>query len=195
MTTTTTSTSAAPADAHTGRRPAAVLVSMLWLAAAVTAAWFLWPTSLGGCTTVTVVSGSSMEPSYHGGDLVVSRCGPVSVGDVVVYEPPGVDGARVIHRVVGGDGATGWVAQGDNNDFLDPWQPTDADVLGSPVLHLPGVGRLAGILLSPLTWVSVLVLALALAIWPARPDPAEPQHGVTEADPDDERTATGRGVT
>lgn len=144
----------------------------VWLLAALVIGWVLWPSSLGGCTTLTIVSGQSMEPTYATGDLVVSRCGPVEVGDVIVYTPPDVGGARVIHRIIGGD-ETGYVVQGDNNDFLDPWNPTPDDVLGSPVLHLPKVGAFASILLSPLTWISLLVLALAIVIWPGK-DESEP---------------------
>lgn len=147
--------------------------SVAWVAVVVVAAWLLWPSSLGGCTTLTIVSGRSMEPTLHTGDLVVSRCGPVDVGDVVVYAPHDMGHARVIHRVVGGDSG-GWVVQGDNNDFLDPWEPAADDVLGSAVLHLPRVGSVAAILLSPLTWVSLLVLALAVAVWPGRDPSSRP---------------------
>lgn len=153
----------------------------LWIVAALAVGWFLWPSSLGGCTTLTIVSGQSMEPTYRTGDLVVARCGPVEVGDVIVYSPPNVGGARVIHRIVDGD-ADGWVVQGDNNDFLDPWQPTAEHIHGSAVLHLPHVGRFASILLSPLTWVSLLVLALAVVVWPGRRDDDAPDED--QGDPD-----------
>jgi signal peptidase len=158
------------------RRLLGLATSAIWLVAAVVVGWYLWPTSLGGCTTLTIVSGRSMEPTYYTGDLVVARCGPVEVGDVVVYTPPDVGGARVIHRIIGGD-ADGWVIQGDNNDFLDPWEPAEADILGSAVLHVPQLGRLAGILLSPLTWISLLLVALAIVVWPGKDeedDAAEP---------------------
>ena len=156
--------------------------SLVWILGALTVGWFLWPSSLGGCTTLTIVSGHSMEPTYYTGDLVVSRCGPVEIGDVIVYNPPNVGGARVIHRIVDGD-ASGWIVQGDNNDFLDPWQPTEENILGSAVLHLPQVGKFAAILLSPLTWISLMVVALAVVVWPGRKpeEPAEPEDG----EPDD----------
>ena len=54
----------------------------------------VWPTSLGGCTTMTVVSGHSMEPTFHTGDLVVARCGTPAVGDIVIYQPPDSTNAR-----------------------------------------------------------------------------------------------------
>ena len=117
------------------RRLLGAVTSLTWILGALAVGWLLWPSSLGGCTTLTIVSGHSMEPTYYTGDLVVSRCGPVDVGDVIVYNPPNVGGARVIHRIIDGD-ASGWIVQGDNNDFVDPWQPTEENILGSAVLHL-----------------------------------------------------------
>lgn len=163
------------ADAAAGplRRLLGAASSLVWIAGAVVLAWLLWPTSLGGCTTLTIVAGHSMEPTYYTGDLVVSRCGPVEVGDVVVYSPPDVGGARIIHRIVDGD-ADGWIVRGDNNDFFDPWTPTQENILGSAVWHVPQLGRVAAILLSPLTWISLLLVALAVVVWPAAsPPPAE----------------------
>ncbi|GGC05298.1 S24/S26 family peptidase [Cellulomonas carbonis] len=166
---------------------------VVWVVAALVVGWFLWPSSLGGCTTLTIVSGRSMEPTYVTGDLVVARCGQPEVGDVVVYTPPGTGGARVIHRIVDGDPGA-WVLQGDNNDFLDPWEPTDADVLGRAVLHLPGVGTAGAVLLSPLAWVSLLVVALAVLVWPDREaDPAdeEPDDAAPGGPPGDEPATVG----
>ena len=153
------------------RRLLGLATSVAWILGSLTIGWLLWPSSLGGCTTLTIVSGHSMEPTYYTGDLVVSRCGAVDVGDVIVYNPPDVGGARVIHRIIDGD-ASGWIVQGDNNDFIDPWNPTEENILGSAVLHLPQVGKFAAILLSPLTWISLMVVALAVVVWPGR----NPRH-------------------
>jgi len=168
------------------RRLLGLATSVAWVAGSLIVGWVLWPSSLGGCTTLTIVSGHSMEPTYYTGDLVVSRCGPVEIGDVIVYSPPDVGGARVIHRIVDGD-ASGWIVQGDNNDFLDPWQPTEENILGSAVLHLPQVGKFAAILLSPLTWISLMMVALAVVVWPGRkpeetaePDETQPQDPETQ---------------
>lgn len=174
---------------ETPRRLLGIISSLLWAVGALVVGWFLWPTSLGGCTTLTIVSGQSMEPTYYTGDLVVSRCGPVEVGDVVVYNPPDIDGARIIHRIIGGDAAEGWIIQGDNNDFLDPWRPTDENILGSSVLHLPHVGKVAAILLSPLTWISILTVALAVIVWPGRG--AEDEEQAEDDDPEDPEGSAG----
>ena len=168
------------------RRLLSLAVSAAWIIGSLTIGYFLWPSSLGGCTTLTIVSGESMEPTYYTGDLVVSRCGPVEVGDVIVYNPPNVGGARVIHRIVDGNAEDGWVVQGDNNGFLDPWEPTADQILGSAALHLPQVGKFAAILLSPLTWISLMIVALAIVVWPANEpeDEAEPDPDAgTENDP------------
>jgi signal peptidase len=108
------------------------------VAVAVLSWLFLWPAVLGGSMTYVVVSGPSMEPTYHTGDLVVAReASDYEIGDVVVFDTG--DG-NVIHRVTGGDGQSGYVTQGDNNPDPDRWTPTEDEVLGEAVLHLPGVG-------------------------------------------------------
>ena len=50
------------------------------------------------------------------------------------------DNGNVIHRIVGGDGESGYVMQGDNNPEIDQWTPTDDEVLGEAVLHVSGAG-------------------------------------------------------
>ena len=162
---------------------------VIFLVVALMLGWFLWPSSLGGCTTLTIVSGESMQPTYYTGDLVVSRCGEVGIDDVIVYSPPDVGGARVIHRVIGGNASDGWTMQGDNNDFVDPWEPSGPQVLGRAVLHLPSVGKVASILLSPMTWISLLLVALAIVLWPSRPEPAvAPDEEPAGAPPAEEPT-------
>jgi len=156
------------------RRALVVVRSALgWLVLAA-GLWLVWPSSLGGCTTLTVVSGHSMEPTYYTGDLVVARCGTPAVGDVVVYRPTAISSsARIIHRVVGGDGTTGFSLKGDNNTFLDPFTPTRADVVGVAVLHIPKVGRISTFVFNPLVWLAVILAATVLLIWPSAGEDAE----------------------
>jgi len=142
---------------------------VLWLIIAVDA-WFLWPSSLGGSTTLIVVSGSSMEPTLHDGDLVVARKGPVSLGDIVVYQPASLGGARVVHRLVGGDGVDGWQVQGDNNSWIDQWKPTTSEIVGRVELKFSSGGKVADFLINPWTWGFLLIGAVALILWP---DPEE----------------------
>ena len=108
----------------------AVVAALAWL--------FVWPALLGGSMTYVVISGPSMEPTYQSGDFVAAReQATYEIGDVVVFS---TDNGNVIHRIVGGDGESGYVMQGDNNPEIDQWTPTDDEVLGEAVLHVPGAG-------------------------------------------------------
>lgn len=102
-------------------------------------AWFaLAPGQVGGLTTYALVTGHSMEPALPGGSLVVARQrSSYRVGDVVVYEQYG---GHVMHRLVGGSAATGWVSQGDNNDVPDSWRVADRAISGAVVLTVPRLG-------------------------------------------------------
>jgi signal peptidase len=163
------------------RRVAEILVSAaLWVVLAAVA-WLLWPTSLGGGTTFILVSGHSMEPLYQPGDLLVARSGNPEVGDNIVYNPTGYGNAQVVHQIVGGNGVTGWDVKGINNSWHDPWTPTNDDVVGIVHLHVPRLGVVTDVLLSPILWASVLALALGLLLWPT-----------SHSDDDDDDADAGR---
>ncbi|WP_421732298.1 signal peptidase I [Cellulomonas sp.] len=164
-------------DARLARRVLRAVPTMLLWAAFAVAAFLLWPTNLGGCTTLTIVTGQSMEPTFHTGDLVVTRCTSPSVGDVIVYQPHELDGPRIIHRVIGGD-ASGWEIQGDNNDWVDPFSPTGDEVLGVQWFSVPKVGLAVQAITSPWIWASLIVLAIAILVWPRDDD--EDDEGADE---------------
>lgn len=146
----------------TGRRLAALAG---WLVVVAVAA-VLWPASLGGWSSLTVVSGKSMEPTLRTGDIVVGwRTGSYDVGDVIVYEvPDGQPGAghKVIHRIT----ATGrtYTTQGDNKTSADPWTPTDADVVGRQVLVIPGGAKALAAL--PYVLAVLAGTLITAAMWP-----------------------------
>lgn len=97
-----------------------------------------------GQVRVVTTTGTSMEPQLRAGDLVVvSPARSYGVGDVVAYHSELLD-TTVLHRVVAVETSPAgdrFTLQGDNNDWLDPEQPTAADVLGAQVLHVPSGGR------------------------------------------------------
>jgi signal peptidase I len=120
-------------------RAAATFAAQLALLAVLL--WFYLPQSLGGRAGWVLVSGTSMLPRLHTGDLVlVERQSSYHVGEVVAYRvPTGQVGAGrvVIHRIVGGNGHSGWTMKGDNRTAADLWHPTNADVLGAKALRVP----------------------------------------------------------
>lgn len=111
------------------------------LAAVLFWALFLRPQSLGGPAGYVLVSGHSMLPRYHTGDMVlVEKRSSYHVGEVIAYHVPKGDamaGAQVIHRIVGGNATTGWIVQGDNRTAPDVWRPHDSDIVGAAALHIP----------------------------------------------------------
>ena len=116
--------------------------------------WFCLPQSLGGRADWVLVSGTSMLPRLHTGDLVlVERRSSYHVGEVVAYRvPKGQVGAGyvVIHRIIGGNGRTGWTMKGDNRSAPDLWYPTNRDVLGAKLLPIPDAWFVLRILHMPL---------------------------------------------
>ncbi len=138
------------------------------------AAWIAFaPIPLGGRAGYVIVSGNSMEPTLHAGDLVIVRqTADYEVGDVVAYREPWV--GLVIHRIIAREGLR-YVLQGDNNTWRDPYRPLKEDIVGELWLHLPRLGQLAAWLRSPsgLALLAALGGAIILLTQPA----AEPPVG------------------
>lgn len=134
------------------RRGHVVLVA----AGALLVVWFLvlGPAFLGGPATYVRVSGDSMEPALHAGDLVVARAqGTYGPGEVVAFRPPrhnSGQSAVVLHRIVDGSAEDGFITQGDNNKAPDPWRLSQRDILGEMWFSVPAAGRLLAFLQSPL---------------------------------------------
>jgi signal peptidase I len=120
-------------------RALALIAAQLAFVAALL--WFCLPQSLGGRADWVLVSGTSMLPRLHTGDLVlVEHHSSYHVGEVIAYRvPKGEIGAGhvVIHRIIGGNGRTGWKMQGDNRTAPDLWYPSNHDVIGAKQLRIP----------------------------------------------------------
>lgn len=134
-------------DAATGVRRGVTLPRVLaaLLVAAVVGSWWVWlrPSPLGGPLTLVTVSGTSMQPTFRSGDLVaVYENDHYEAGDVIAYRVrrPEGDGGVVIHRIIGGDAASGYRTQGDNNDWVDPWRPRPSNISGELWFHVPNAG-------------------------------------------------------
>ena len=123
-------------------------------------AWALLfrPEFLGGRVDYIIVGGRSMLPTLHGGDLVVVQREPAyRVGDVVAYHiPDGLfRGRRIIHRIVAGDPAHGFVMRGDNNAEDDLWYPRPPNIEGKLWVRLPAAGRVVAFVRSPFVLAAV----------------------------------------
>ncbi len=133
-------------------RPLTVIAAQLALVVALL--WFCLPQAVGGRAGWVLVSGTSMLPHLLTGDLVlVETSSSYHVGEVVAYRvPKGQPGAGhvVIHRIVGGNGRTGWKTKGDNRSAPDLWRPTNSDVVGAKLLRIPDAWLVLRFLHTPL---------------------------------------------
>jgi signal peptidase len=136
--------------------------AFLAAAGVLVCAWLaIGPAQLGGPVSYAIVSGSSMEPHLHRGDLVVVRpAGRYQVGDVVAYRT--AHGATILHRIIGTAGDR-FVVRGDANTWTDPYQPSQRHIVGRLAHRLPGVGRALDWLRSPLP-MSLTVGAVSFLI-------------------------------
>lgn len=137
------------------------------LAVALGLLWSAWPQSLGGRVAYVRVDGWSMNPTLHNGDLVVvKRQSAYRVGDPVAYRIPRGEfgaGALVVHRLVAGNGHTGFVTRGDNRNINDPWHPRTRDIVGRVRFDLPGAGNRFAQASKPV-WMGALVAATTVFV-------------------------------
>ncbi|HLS03592.1 MAG TPA: signal peptidase I [Actinomycetales bacterium] len=136
----------------------------------------IWPTSLGGATTIIIVSGSSMEPTYFENDVVVLRkAAQYDVGDVIAYKPFHGIKASVIHRIAAIDEAGEMTLRGDNNTFDDPFYPDYEDIQGRALFSIPKIGLLFSFVSQPIVWVSLLLIAFGIYFSIRNDEPASPE--------------------
>jgi signal peptidase I len=150
-------------------RNALWLAAVIMFAAAVSAwALFLRPQVLGGPASYVIVAGTSMKPTLHASDLVIAVKRPsYRVGDIIAYHVPSGPGkgTLIIHRIVGGSTAIGFLTKGDNREMPDQWNPKGKDVDGRLVLRIPRAGLALLWLHTPL---GVAVLAALIAFFVMR---------------------------
>jgi len=149
---------------RTVKRIAIVALLAVWVVV-------LRPAYLGGPAGYVQVSGHSMDPTLHSGDIVLTaRRSSYDVGTVVAYRVPAGqpgEGHVVIHRIVGGSARAGYRMRGDNRDSEDLWRPRPADVVGAQRLRVPAAALVARWLLTPLGLGLLAALATIIAMWPA----------------------------
>jgi signal peptidase I len=141
--------------AHLGAVVAAALAIAGWL--------MVGPSQLGGPVTYVAVTGTSMEPGMHTGDLVVVRkASEYAVGDVVAYKNPQLK-STVIHRIIAKSGDR-YVFQGDNNDFVDTYRAAPEDIVGRRWILIGGAGKIVQLVRSPVGAAVLVMLIAAVAM-------------------------------
>ncbi len=130
------------------------LVLVIW-------AWVIFaPVQVGGQATYVIISGNSMEPHFHTGDLViVHQVSNYLVGDIVAYRNAEVK-SYVFHRI-DGKNLDHFIFKGDNNSWLDSYQPSQAELVGKLWIHLRRVGNIVKWLRIP---INMGILAACLGI-------------------------------
>jgi signal peptidase I len=130
---------------------------------------------LGRPVLMAAVPTTSMVPVLRPGDLV-----PVmplwgvepTRGQIVIYKTE-QDTNWIVHRIVGGDSARGFIAKGDANPVVDPNRVFMKDIagmvptIGSAAVHIPKLGSLSldqGPFSNPLLAGVALVVGVYLLI-------------------------------
>lgn len=143
------------------RRTAAVLGTVLLVAAVIPFVVFAVPQVVGADHGFVILSGS-MEPNISPGDVViVDGSRSVEVGDIVTFEDE--SNIPTTHRVVSVENGA-YVTQGDANEEPDD-QPVDPDrVLGEVVVTIPYIGYIIVWVNSPLGYLALVAVPLALLL-------------------------------
>lgn len=128
-----------------------VMVSVIWINFA--------PVQFGGLSSYVIVAGASMEPGLELGDLVLVREElDYRIGEVVTYQHPLI--GPIIHRIIQTEGDR-FVLQGDNNDWIDSYAPTQDEIIGKLWIHIPNAGDVMNKLRSP---AAIALFAIFISI-------------------------------
>lgn len=139
----------------------AILLAVSWFSVAPPA----WG---GGQLTFTIVSGKSMEPAFHTGDLVVLlRASKYEIGDVVTYSVPEkpYTSYNVVHRIIDQLPDGRFVIRGDNRDANDPWLIGNSDIHGKQVLLVPKAGFVLVFFSSPIGFALMFGVLVTAWLW------------------------------
>ena len=101
--------------------------------------YFFAPTQIGGQASYVTISGVSMEPLMHKGDLVIlKKKSHYEVGDIVAYHSIDIHQV-VLHKIIGRDGQH-YIMRGINTPGPDREQPVFSDFVGERWIQLDGMG-------------------------------------------------------
>ncbi len=132
---------------------------------------FMWPARLGGDMYYVMLTGPSMEPHFHLGDLVlVRRASVYQPGEAVLYMHPKI--GFVFHRIAGFDKQGRFILRGDNNAWDDPYHPSREEIMGVFVARVPRLGQMLQSIRTPGV-IALLVVLSAVFLFTAPADEDE----------------------
>ncbi len=148
----------------------AVVMIAVWIAFA--------PTQVGGMASYIIVIGKSMEPKFHKDDLVIIHREPIyQVGDAIVYRNLELQNF-VFHRIVSQQSGH-YALKGDNNSWVDTYQPSHEEVIGKLWLYIPQGGVVIQKIRNPYVMMviaGVLGAFLANSMFKKKPKDKKPMN-------------------
>lgn len=130
----------------------------------------VFPARFGGRAHLVIVQGSSMEPTYHAGDVLFAWGGPdIEPGKIAIYRVPDGAGAGklVVHRIESIEADGQIIMRGDNRSGRDGVDLRPQDLVAEPLINLGSSMVVAMRMLGVLAAV-VAGAACAWGLWPLR---------------------------
>ena len=138
--------------------------SSFWLVLTVTIWVAFAPIQAGGQAAYIIVIGKSMEPNYHLGDMIIVRQDShYKVGDIVAYKNMQLKN-NVFHRIIGSESGR-YTLKGDNNSWVDTYNPSADEVIGKLWIYLPGLGNIIQRIRTPLNMALIVGLMMKASCW------------------------------
>ena len=153
------------------RKVYSVLFNTVMVVLIAAVVFMIWPVPYGGRVTIARVVGTSMQPMYHTGDVVmaVKPLGDYHVGDVVVYVAKvGNTSGYIVHKIVGQNANGTFVLKGVNKKDKDPWDVPAANIRGKVVFLIPQGARYIGLLHNRWGTAVILGLLVTALLWPSK---------------------------
>jgi signal peptidase I len=118
---------------------------------------------VGGQVAYVIINGNSMEPNFHLGDLIIVRPQPYyNIGDQIVYRNTDT-GVNVFHRIIDLE-LDRYSLKGDNNAWIDAYQPKQEEVIGKLWAHLPRFGKVLQFIRRPINMALIAGVLAGLLV-------------------------------
>lgn len=122
--------------------------------------------------TLIVAEGTSMEPTIHNGDLLVTKeagnKSSIQPQEIIVFHEPYYNkdviiAHRIVERIIS-NGTVQFETRGDNNPAPDPWAVPETDIIGVVVYIIPVFGSVILFIQSPITEMFTVILLIFLIV-------------------------------